>query len=94
MATPVYQVTLRKDAEKALQTMPEHIAQQAREFISTHLRHYPTRYIPGKLKRLKGRLAQVWQYDLPTGYRLWYQVNEANRLVRVIYIGPHPSSYR
>jgi mRNA-degrading endonuclease RelE of RelBE toxin-antitoxin system len=94
VATPVYQVRLRKDAENALQTLPEHIAHRAREFIGDHLRHQPTRYIPGKLKRLKGRLSQVWQYDLPSGYRLWYQVDEGNHLVRVIYIGPHPSSYR
>ena len=94
MATPVYQVRLRKDAEKALQTLPEHITDQAREFIGDHLRHHPTRYIPGKLKRLKGRLSDTWQYDLPSGYRLWYRVDEDTRLVSVDYIGPHPSSYR
>lgn len=90
MAIPAYQVRLKRDAEKAFQALPEHIASQAREFIDDHLRHHPTRYIPGKLKRLKGRLSQVWQYDLPSAYRLWYQVDEDNRLVQVIYLGPHP----
>jgi mRNA-degrading endonuclease RelE of RelBE toxin-antitoxin system len=42
------------------------------------------------LKRLKGRLSGTWQYDLPSGYRLWYQVDDDARLVRVIYLGPHP----
>jgi mRNA-degrading endonuclease RelE of RelBE toxin-antitoxin system len=93
VATPAYQVRLKKDAEKAFQTLPEHIARQAREFIDDHLQHHPTRYIPGKLKRLKGRLSQVWQYDLPSAYRLWYRVDEDNCLVQVIYLGPHPSSY-
>jgi mRNA-degrading endonuclease YafQ of YafQ-DinJ toxin-antitoxin module len=42
------------------------------------------------MKRLKGQLTGIWQYDLPSDYRLWYRVNEQARIVEVIYIGPHP----
>lgn len=90
MANSTYRVILNRDARSALRILPRHIAQQAQQFIDDHLCHHPTQHIPEKLKRLKGRLAGVWQYDLPSGYRLWYCVDEDARLVRVIYIGPHP----
>jgi mRNA-degrading endonuclease RelE of RelBE toxin-antitoxin system len=70
--------------------MPRHIAQQVQEFIDTHLCHHPTQRIAGKLKRLNGELAGVWQYALPSAYRLWYRVDEPDHAVLVIYIGPHP----
>jgi mRNA-degrading endonuclease RelE of RelBE toxin-antitoxin system len=85
-----YRVILKREARNNLHTLPSHITQQARQFIDTHLGHQPTQRILGKLKRLKGQLADVWQYDLPSGYRLWYRVNEHTQTVQVIYIGPHP----
>lgn len=90
MATPAYQVTLKKDAAKALDIIPQHIAEDARDFIVSHLQYHPTQYIVGKLKRLKGRLSGIWQYDLPSGYRLRYSVDEDAHKVQVIYLGPHP----
>ena len=90
MANSTYHVILKRDAAKALTTIPTHIAEQARGFIDTHLRHHPTQRIPAKLKQLKGALSGVWQYDLPSGYRLWYRVDSEARLVSLIYIGPHP----
>jgi addiction module RelE/StbE family toxin len=83
-------VILKRDAAKALQTIPQHIAQQAQGFIDTHLRHHPTQRIPSKLKELKGSLSGVWQYDLPSGYRLRYRVERDAQVVYVIYIGSHP----
>jgi mRNA-degrading endonuclease RelE of RelBE toxin-antitoxin system len=83
-------VILKRDAAKALRTIPSHIAQQAQGLIDTHLRHHPTQRIPSKLKQLKGDLSGIWQYDLPSGYRLWYRVDLDAKMVFVIYIGPHP----
>jgi mRNA-degrading endonuclease RelE of RelBE toxin-antitoxin system len=88
--TSTYHVILKRDAAKALQTIPSHIAQQAQGFIDTHLQHHPTQRIPSKLKQLKGSLSGIGQYDLPSGYRLRYRVNGAAKTVQVIYIGPHP----
>lgn len=87
---PTYQVKLHRDAEKALPTLPEHIRTAARECIEQVLPSRPLARIPGKTKQLKGRLAGILQYDLPSGYRLWYRVDQATRTVDVIYIGPHP----
>lgn len=90
MANSTYRVILKRDARNALHRIPRHIAQQAQAFIDDHLRHHPTQGIPAKLKRLNGRLADIWQYDLPSGYRLRYRVDEATQTVSVVYIGPHP----
>jgi len=83
-------VILKRDAAKALKTIPSHIAQQAQGIIDAHFRHHPTQRIPSKLKQLKGPLSGIWQYNLPSAYRLWYPVNPHAQVVFVIYIGPHP----
>jgi hypothetical protein len=69
-------VTPKRDARNALHSIPCHIAQQVQQFVDEHLSHHPTQHIPAKLKRFKGQLASVWQYELPLAYRLWYRVDE------------------
>jgi mRNA-degrading endonuclease RelE of RelBE toxin-antitoxin system len=44
----------------------------------------------GKMKKLKGKHANLYQYDLPGGFRMWYSVDQATRTVQIEYIGPHP----
>ena len=61
MPNSTYHVTFKRETRNSLHVIPSHIAQQARQIIDTHLRHQPTQRIPGKLKRLKGQLADVWQ---------------------------------
>jgi addiction module RelE/StbE family toxin len=90
VANSTYRVILNRDARNALRIIPRHIAQQAQQFIDDHLFHHPTLRIPAKMKRLKGQLAGIYQYDLPSDYRLWYRVDDQTRTVNVIYIGPHP----
>jgi hypothetical protein len=63
-----YQVKLHRDADKALSTLPAHIRNAARECIAHILPHSPLTRVPGKTKQLKGRLAGIMQYDLPSGY--------------------------
>jgi mRNA-degrading endonuclease RelE of RelBE toxin-antitoxin system len=70
--------------------MPAHIRTAAMTYIEEGLQSSPLARIPGKTKQLKGRLAGVFQYDLPSGYRLWYRVDQETRTVTVLYIGPHP----
>jgi mRNA-degrading endonuclease RelE of RelBE toxin-antitoxin system len=81
VAPSTYHVILKRDVAKALQVIPSHIAQQAQGFIDTHLRHHPTQRIPSKLKQLKGSLSGIWQYDLPSSYRLWYRVDADAQVV-------------
>ena len=41
----------------------------------------------GKLKKLKGKLKGILQYDLTDRYRVHYQVDTIERIVCVEYIG-------
>jgi hypothetical protein len=59
--------------------------------LAEFLPFYPTasQLLPrGRLKKLKNR--ELWQVQLPDGYRLRYAVDKAARAVYVIYLGPHP----
>ena len=69
---PTYRVTLHREAAKALPTLPGHIQVAVRTYITATLQETPLVPIPQKTKKLKGRLAGIFQYDLPSGYRLWY----------------------
>ena len=44
----------------------------------------------GKLKKLKGKLQGILQYDLTDRYRVHYRVDTIERIVYVEYIGQHP----
>ena len=87
---PTYQVILHRDAARALLTLPVHIRDAVRECVEQVLQSKPLERIPHKTKKLKGRLAGIIQYDLPSGYRLWYRVDQSTQTVYVEYIGPHP----
>ena len=87
---PTYQVILHRDAAKALPTVPAHIRDAVREYVEQILQSKPLERIPQKTKKLKGRLAGLIQYDLPSDYRLRYRVDQSTQTVYVDYIGPHP----
>ena len=81
---PTYQVILHRDAAKALPTLPGHIRDAVRECIEQVLQSRPLECISQKTKKLKGRLAGLIQYDLPSGYRLWYRVDQSTQIVDII----------
>jgi mRNA-degrading endonuclease RelE of RelBE toxin-antitoxin system len=83
---PTYQVKLHRDANKALPTLPAHIRNAAHECIEDILPYSSLTRIPGKTKQRKGRLAGIMQYDLPSGYRPWCQVDQETHIVYVIYL--------
>jgi mRNA-degrading endonuclease RelE of RelBE toxin-antitoxin system len=85
-----YQVVLHREAAKALPTLPRHVQDAAYECLEQILPVRPLMRISGKLKQLHGRLAGVYQYALPAGYRLRYRVEEQAQRVIVLYVGPHP----
>jgi mRNA-degrading endonuclease RelE of RelBE toxin-antitoxin system len=47
----------------------------------------------GKLKKMKGRLKGVLQYDITVSHRVRYEVDSSEKVVLIRYIGSHPSSY-
>jgi mRNA-degrading endonuclease RelE of RelBE toxin-antitoxin system len=44
----------------------------------------------GKLKKLRGKYQGFLQYDIDDSNRVWYVVDNKERIVEVKYIGPHP----
>lgn len=61
------------------------------ELLQRFLPYSPTdveRLERGRLKKLGNRA--VWQIQLPDGYRLRYFIAEPERIVHVVYLGPHP----
>jgi mRNA-degrading endonuclease RelE of RelBE toxin-antitoxin system len=64
--------------------------QQARNFINTHLRYTPKNPIVSKTKLLSGSLKGIYQYDLSRGDRIWWRVDDNQKIVEIIYIGSHP----
>jgi hypothetical protein len=50
----------------------------------------PLARVPGKTKKLRGRLEGILQYDLPDGNRAHYYVDGAD--VFLIYVGRHPKT--
>ena len=44
----------------------------------------------GKLKKLKGKLSGILQYDLTYSERIWYKVDTDDNTVNIEYIGSHP----
>jgi mRNA-degrading endonuclease RelE of RelBE toxin-antitoxin system len=61
-----------------------------RRFIEDHLALKPLERIPGKTKALRGRYRGILQWDIDNSFRLHYRVNSSERLVEILYIGPHP----
>lgn len=87
---PAYFVKLSRKAEKGLAKLPPALRTKAAEFIDSFLTTTPLRPIPGKTKRLRGKLKGTFQYDLSDAYRIWWRVDQAELIVYVTYIGPHP----
>lgn len=90
MSKPNYSIRLHKQARKGLEKLSATWQQKAREFINTHLRYIPTQPIPGKTKRLSGPFKGLYQYDLSRGDRIWWRVDESQKTVEILHIGPHP----
>lgn len=44
----------------------------------------------GKLKKLKGGQQGILQYDIDNSHRVWYVVDNKEKIVEVKYIGSHP----
>jgi hypothetical protein len=75
----------------SLSTASPAVQRVAGEILRTFLPLHPTvgaRLPGGRLKKLGNR--DLWQIDLPDGYRLRYYVAEPERMVYVVHLGPHP----
>ena len=73
----------------AFLALPE--SQQARvsDLMNNHLPYRPAQMKPPLLKQLKGTYSHLRQFKLGDSPRLEYQIDEAAKLVRIVYLGPH-----
>ena len=86
---PEHEVRLRKRARKGWQDICVRDPQGAAEALR-FLRTTPERRVPGKVKKLKGKLKGLLQYDVNYSDRVWYWVDRGRNVVWVEYAGPHP----
>ena len=86
---PKYEVRLRKTTRKGWQGICARDPQGAQEVLQ-FLRTTPARRVPGKVKKLKGKLKGLLQYDVNYSDRVQYWLDKENNVVWVEYAGPHP----
>lgn len=86
----LYEVRLHKDARKGLERLPPSRRRAVEAFLSNELPLRPFERIPRKTKQLKGSYEGYFQWDVDGGYKVIYWVDRQERLVDVVYIGPHP----
>jgi mRNA-degrading endonuclease RelE of RelBE toxin-antitoxin system len=85
-----YEVVVRPPDLKALARAAPAVQESARELLERFLPAHPTAFdrVPrGHLKKMADR--EIWQLQLPDGYRLRYLVDEVERKVHVVRLGPH-----
>ncbi|MGV3723881.1 MAG: hypothetical protein ACO1SX_23540 [Actinomycetota bacterium] len=86
-----YAVVVRPVDLQTLASASAAVQSAAREVLRRFLPFHPTsaaRLARGHLKKLTNR--DVWQIQLPDGYRLRFLVAQPERTVHVVYLGPHP----
>ncbi len=84
-----FDVRLRKQAAKGWSDVCARDPQGAAETLR-FLQTTPERRVPGKVKKLKGKLQGLLQYDVNYSDRIQYWVDRENQIVWVEYAGPHP----
>jgi hypothetical protein len=86
-----FTIDLRPREAESLDEAPEAVRRAAHLLLQEFLPLHPTageRLPRGELKKLKNR--EIWQIDLPDGYRLRYLVDKLGSMVHIVYLGPHP----
>lgn len=87
---PKYRIQLHRQAEKGLAKLPRGLHEKAVTFIERVLAETPHQHILGKSKKLQGKFAGIYQFDLSRSARIWWRADDAKMSVYVLYIGPHP----
>jgi len=86
--SPEYEVRLRKKVRKGWRDVCTRDPQGAAEALR-FLRTTPERRVPGKVKKLRGKLKGLLQYDVNYSDRIQYWVDKENNIVWVEYAGSH-----
>ena len=87
-----YRVEVRQKDLRLIETAGPAVRQAVEVILSEFLHYTPedsSRLAGYKIKKLPDR--GIRQIDLPDDYRLRYLVDQAERVVHVVYLGPHPT---
>jgi mRNA-degrading endonuclease RelE of RelBE toxin-antitoxin system len=87
--SPEYEVRLRKGAREGWHDICARDPHGATETLR-FLRTTPERRVPGKVKKLRGKLQGLLQYDVNYSDRVQYWVDTENHIVWVEFAGSHP----
>lgn len=91
MNKPLYSIEVRNrmlDRWHALEgEYPEEM-----DYLKDFLKQHPTniRITNGLIKKLKGSLKHIYQFDVSYKDRVRYTVNRKNHMVRVVFAKGHP----
>ncbi len=84
-----FRVMLRKRAVKGWQDLTARNPQGVAEILR-FLQTTPELRVPGKVKKLKGKLKGLLQYDVTFSDRIQYWVDKGQSVVWIEYAGSHP----
>lgn len=87
---PLYEVRTRRRDRAELRTWGERQREETLAFLRDYVSRTPTALIPGRLKQLSAPFQDHYQLRVSRCRRLIYRVDEAPRVVRVVYLGGHP----
>ena len=87
---PRYEIRLDERHWDELRTWDDRPLEILLAFLRDHASRTPTALIPGRLKLLHAAYSGYYQFRVDRTRRLIYQVDEAERLVLVEYVGLHP----
>jgi len=86
---PEYEVRLRRSARKGWRDVCARDPRGAARTLQ-FLQTTPEQRVPGKVKKLKGKLKGLLQYEVNHSDRVRYWVDKENHVVWVEYAGSHP----
>ena len=78
--TPKYEIQLRKKTRKGWQGICARDPQGAEQLLQ-FLRTIPDRQVPGKVKKLRGKLKGLLQYDVNYSDRVQYWIDKETNVV-------------
>jgi mRNA-degrading endonuclease RelE of RelBE toxin-antitoxin system len=87
-----YEIRCSKSMVKSWSKLEDSLPASTMEECRKFLQEYPLDRLKsgGKLKKLKGKLKGILQYDIDDNNRVHYEVDNTEFVVYIKYIGSHP----
>lgn len=85
-----YQIELRDEHWDAVRSWDQSAQERFFTFLRDHASRTPTARLGRNVKRLKAPWARHYQFRIDRDRRFVYRVDEEERRVIAVYVGPHP----